>query len=907
MEVVDSIPAIIDKDFIRYFKEPQIIPEEEPINNEEYEGEGTKTFQRLLFRDKDYIQLNRSANVLIYFFNEAIKEINDTDYTPNNENFKPNEKQTFILNLLKRFKDYVENYNKYSLQELKNRLNTLNNEFLRVLDEETRILLFRKCVSKIYKIRDKVLPKNQDFRKLFDTLYPTITDKEADELNNKTIKPIQKILDSIKVIQPVQPGLKPLTIKPDKGKAKPTKQTIPLQGQVRNFTYNKLDDKTVDLFKNSFVNNEIKIDDYCEIDKKNILEFRKTLDNYMGKLDEFNKAKTENEKSFIQGQIQHFKNELTKSYMELQTLNKYINFFLGVKRDRLKIERALELINYKFFDLDSMNDVFKLHDDSENLKELIQYAPIYNNYCDDFKKLSMAEQNHIKNTVFKTKTIFENDINDDFINNIKKDEIKAYIYYYLDDFKYIYSVLNQKDDVYSALKMDTNPKTVITKSGLIKKELGNISEDVDNEIKPYYLLSLYLQSLITELNLISDNSFVSTPFIEVYNNSINNVFQLVLRAFGLNDNSTFEDLMKYLNEKSDIVLKKYEEKQRELKGYFEDMKREVEENKEIDEALAEQDALEQEEERKTIERINKQLEDMTPINDIITKIKNRQPLTTEEEVRLKRFYEDKFEEMKQKTGYKQLKKQRKQEIREAFEKQRNELLQQLKELTQQPLPFGFEDDYEVGDPITYNGEGLLNNGVKNAIKGEMKGVKSALDGGAIFDAINGDYKDKINVIETIYKKLKEIMEDVLDVKLDTKMPDLTLLILNKDEEKPKEDNEINEPKKGGGKRGRKKGGVIFSEKKTTPYRLPFNPPQVSTQDTIEMIKTKKLLRNTRINNFNRTQIRNALNNVNNNAGLYDTLNQLQPDFLKNLAGNGTFLTNNLKSHINYIKSKCNGI
>lgn len=864
MDFEQSIPAIVDKGFIKYFEEidPQVIKEE----TLDYEGEGDKAFQKTLFRDKDYVQLNRSANVLIYFFNEAIKEINDTDYTPNNENFKPNEKQTYIINLLKRFKDYVESYNKYSLNELKNKLNQLNNDFLKILDEETRTLLFRKCVSKIYKIRDKVLPKNQDFKKLFEQIYPTITDEEANKLNNKTIKPIQKVLDTIKIIQPIQSGLKPLQIKTDKSKVKVSKQTVPTPGIIKNFAYNKLDDKTIDLFKNSFVNESIKIDDYCDIDKKNILDFKKLLDSYMLKIDEYNKAKTENEKSFIQGQIQHYKNELTKTYLELQNLNKYINFFLGIKKDKEKINRALQLITYKYFDFDTLNDVSKLHEDTDNLRELELYAPIYNNYCEDFKKLSVAQQNFIKDRVFNSKTIFDDEINDDFINNIKKDEIKAYIYFYLDDFKYIYTLFYPNDETYSVLKMNNNPEKVITKSGLIKREVDNMSNDISKEIKPYYLLSMYIQALLSELSLIKDNSFVSSSFTDIYNNSIDNTFELVLKAFGLDNTTNYEDLINFIKGKGDKVLKKYRELQREEDDYFEQEKKDFEENKEMYEALAAQDQMEAEEEARKMEEFERQiaimLSNMEPIKAILDKVRAGQTLTEQEQKNLKRFYDSKFDEIRESSKYKKLSKERKKEIIDNFYKSYEEIKRQQAALHQE-IPFlnDSDNEYEVID-----GDGLFK-------------------GGALFDEIKGSDKDKINFIETMYNKLKEVIEKTLDIKLDTKLPDLTILLLKNVEEKEK------------------KGGVIVSEKQTKEKELPFNPPQKSIPERVNMIKEKKYLRNVRISNFNRTQIRNALNDMN-NAGLYNTLNQIDPNYLKNLAGNGEFLKGNIKNHISYIKNKC---
>ena len=73
-----------------------------------------------------------------------------------------------------------------------------------------------------------------------------------------------------------------------------------------------------------------------------------------------------------------------------------------------------------------------------------------------------------------------------------------------------------------------------------------------------------------------------------------------------------------------------------------------------------------------------------------------------------------------------------------------------------------------------------------------------------------------------------------------------------------------------------------------------------------MIKEKKQLRNARISNFNRTQIRNSLNTMNNN-NLYPSLDNINPEFLKNLSGNGTFLKDQINNHISYIKKKANKI
>ena len=900
MEVLEEKEAVYDDGLKTFYS---TMPNEDLVNENEENGSSSKTFQRVFFRDKDYVQLNRSTNILIYLFSEAIKEINDTDYTPNNENFKPNEKQTYIINLLKRFKDYVENYKRYSLQELKNKLNQLNNDFLKQLNEETKTLILRKCVSKIYKIRDKVLPKNQDFKKLFETIYPTITDDEADKLNNKIIKPIQNVLDTIKIQQPTQPGLKPLQIKPEKKKL----QKIPLNQTsiIKNMAYNKLDDRTIDLFKNAFVGNNIKIDDYCDIDKKNILEFKKMIDDYIHKLDEYNKSKTDADKTFIQGQIMHFKNELTKKYMDLQDINKYINFFINTKRDYDKIIEFYTLSKNKFFEGDALNDVSKLHNDSELLRTFESYRTNYNNYCDEFRKLSTAEQNHIKDNIFNDKKIFEEQITEQELINLKNNEIKAYINFFIDDFKFIYSIINNgvKEEVeeYKPLRIDiTNP---ISKSNLMPNIIKDNPYDggiEDVEIKQYYYLSLYLQSLIAELNIIHENTNILTPFNEIYNNDINSEFKTILKAFELNETSNYNDLIQYIDELGRECIKKYNT----LTGVANDVALESIKDKEIDEELRKIDEQEQKENEELNKRIEEELNSNEELRGIIQKIDAGVKLTPEETKKIKRYYETKFDELKASNPkLKKMSPKMKKYLREEFLKHINELIEQKKKLNDS-VDFGFteDDDFilDEGNPI-------------NLEENEGKGLfdKKLFKGGALFDGIKTDnLKEKINIMENFYQKLKNILEEELDIKLNTKLPDLTaiLLVNDKEEVKDKKGGMINpDCKKWEGPTGlinKYKGGEIEPIKKTKEKYLPFNPPQKSTKETIEIINQRNQLRNERINNFTRTQIRNTLNSLNNNS-LYPSLDNINPEFLKNLAGNGTFLKDQITNHINYIKKKVN--
>ena len=892
MEVLNEKEAVYDDGLKTFYS---TMPDVDLV-----EGGASKSFQRVLFRDKDYVQLNRSANVLIYLFSEAIKEINDTDYTPNNENFKPNEKQTYIINLMKRFKDYVESYNKYSLQELKNKLNQLNNEFLKQLNEETRTLILKKCVSKIYKIRDKVLPKNQDFKKLFETIYPTITDEEADKLNNKTIKPIQDVIDSIKVIQPIQQGLKPLSIKPDR-KAKAPKISLNNTSIVKNYAHNKLDDKTLDLFKNAFVGNDIKLNDYCDIDKKNILEFKKLIDEYTNKLDEYNKSKTDADKSFVQGQIMHFKNELTKKYMELQDINKYINFFINSKRDFDKINQAYTLSKYKYFEGDALNNISKLHSDSELLRNLEGLVSIYNNYCDDFKKLSIAEQNHIRDDIFKDKSIFDETITKDYLNEIRNNEIKAYINFFMDDFKFIYSVINsgvkEENEEFKPLKIDiTNP---ITKSNIMDNVVKeNVYEGFDDvEAKQYYYLSLYFQNLLGELNLIHENPNILTPFKDVYNNEIDPTFNLVLKAFGLNETSNYNDLIQYIDGIGRHCIKKYNS----ITGQMKDIVMVSLEDKEIDEALREQDEEERKENEELNKRIEEELKNSEGLKAIIQKIENGVSLTTEEDKVLKRYYEDKFEELKRlNPKIKKISPKMKKALRKQFLDHIEQLIQQQKKINES-VDFGFDTDEEFPldeeNPIVYEeGKGIFD--------------KQLFKGGALFDSIKTDnYKDKINIMENIYKKLKSLLEEELDIKLNTKLPDLTaILMVNEKEEenKDKKGGVINPNcKKWKGPTGlieKYKGGDIEAIKTTKEKDLPFNPPQKTISERVNMIKEKKQLRNARISNYNRTQIKDTLNTLNNN-NLYPSLDNINPEFLKNLSGNGSFLKDQITNHINYIKKK----
>ena len=890
MEILGEKEAIYDDGLKTFYSS---LPDKTDEND--IEGGAKKPFQRVLFRDKDYIQLNRSANVLIYLFSEAIKEINDTEYTPNNENFKPNEKQTYIINLLKRFKDYVENYNKYSLQELKNKLNQLNNDFLKQLDEETRTLLLRKCVSKIYKIRDKVLPKNQDFKKLFETIYPTITDEEADKLNNKTVKPIQDVLNSIKIIQPIQQGLKPLQIKPDK-KTKAPKIPLTNSSIIKNFAHNKLDDKTIDLFKNAFIGNDIKLNDYCDIDKKNILEFKKLVDEYVHKLDEYNKSKTDADKSFVQGQIMHYKNELTKKYMELQDINKYINFFLNSKRDFDKINQAYTLSKNKFFEGDALNDVSGLHNDSEFLRVFETYTPIYNNYLDDFKKLSIAEQNHIKDNIFKDKLIFDEEISKEYINQLRNEEIKAYISFFMDDFKFVYSIVNNEDykEEFKPLKVDINQP--ITKSKLINRNVEEIKdrEFSDLEMKQYYFLSLYLQNLEAELNLIHENPNIQLPFIQVYNNDIDPTFKLILKAFDLTEQSNYNDLLKYIHDTGEHCIEEYNRLTGEMReGYDE---KEIE----IDEALLEDEERERKEMEELNRRIEEELKNSEQLKAIIRKVQKNKELTDEEDRIIKRFYEDKFDELKRSNpNIKKISKKIKKEMREQFLKHIKELIEQQKELNEDDdVVFDFDDDEEFPIPLskdTINAE--EGNGKFDKVYDKKLYVSDKLiNGGALFDSIKTkNYKNKINLMENIYNKFKNLLEDELDVKLNSKLPDLTAIVYTKTEEP-----------KGKGKKECLKGGEIEPLKTTKEKDLPFNPPQKSIKERVNMIKEKKQLRNARISNFNRTQIRNSLNTMNNN-NLYPSLDSINPEFLKNLSGNGTFLKDQINNHISYIKKKANKI
>lgn len=781
---IKQVPGevVSHEEYVSYLKpyEPEISSEEGDENEDFIVGvEGSGINKNIeFFKDEPFKTLNKPAYLMIFLISEAMKEINDGEYGVNSEKFKPNDKQKEILKFVDKFKEYVEHYRTYTINELKLKLNSLVVDFLNKLDKETSQEIHKTILKKIFDKRDKQLPKQEDYKKYYGQILPTITEEEALKLMDKIIKPVKSIIDTIKQSNALRLNI---LDRPKKEIKKPGLTAIknnsmqPGLKTVNNMKAESiLNPLTLEKYDNEF---DVSKYDYPEIEKRQIEEFKDLIKRYKELINRFYNSQAEGDKLRAQAELDARKKEIINKEYELNKLFNYGKFFDEFKEKFEKFEEMERLFN-------EVKELFKngLYNDKEllesyyKIQEIKEFKDQYKKAFETFEKLTTAEQTHIKNkyNIFDEK----NEINDFNLDELEKDLIKNNIILYLPMFKFmITKEFNEKDiGRLTQIQGGLTPKEYLLKL----KEMLNIKNDkfIDMDLE-----TLYNGNMPQEIRELIEKSNADAQ----------------LRA----DIKTFRDIISL-----------------------------------IDKVYLSYDTSEQLEQQKA------QLQAEHKAQDEQTRYIYESPEYKQIDSYIDYFKTFNIDEHQWPAAYiDEIKKY----IREKYD---------LKADGKKPLI--------ISDPTLKKYHSFIND----------KQTRSKA------------------YIERLLGILEEIKQQIINEKAEE---------FNQRRANVLDNGKGKFEGKGKGKRKNRgcKGGADI--KNLNPS---FNPPSKSIKDTIENVKERERIRNIRISNFNRAKIQNTINN--NSSSLFQSLNEMKPELLENLVGNGNFLTHNINKQITYIKRKLNG-
>ena len=396
------------------------------------------------FKEEQYKPFNRPIYILLFLISEAIKEVNDGEYSVNSEKFKPNEKQRNILSIINTLKQYIEHYKKYPLNELKMNLNTAVINFLKLIDDETKEEIHKKLLKNIYEKRGKNLTKQESYKKFYESIYNTIKEDEVKPLMNKLIKPVNDILETIKTDTKLTSLQEKIKARLTGIKANNITMNKPLTGIKGNV--NKIENlltlNVLEKYESEY-NAEYP---YPEIEKRKIEEFKNLIQRYKELINKYYGSNVDTDKLRYLAELDSRRQEIVKMENDLKYLFNFNKFMDGYK-DKLEAlkqyeEKYKEIYDYYVNGAHIDKEMYEKHQD---LQELKGNEELYRKGKEEFYKLSEPEKNYIRNefNVFDEKKQIEGVIEN--VDIIEKMEIKIYLELFVSILNIICGIQDKND------------------------------------------------------------------------------------------------------------------------------------------------------------------------------------------------------------------------------------------------------------------------------------------------------------------------------------------------------------------------------------------------------------------------------------------------------------------------------
>lgn len=519
MDIEREKPAIIISTEDFNILETQLKSQEpEEYIEPEYLEEGGGIPNKMFFVDEDYKPLNKGCFIYLFLVSEALKEINDSEYSVNSENFVPNTKQTNIINLIKtKFKNYLEIYRKIPVNELKMKLNILCVEFLKILDKETIQTIYKTLLKNIFEQRKKQLRKNiEDYKKYYETeIFKTIETEEAEKLSDKLCRPIKEIvkelidINAVKKID-IEKTINKIALKKSIKNNAPSRVNLNIESKLKeiekiNNELPKFDE--LDKIYEKFDENNYEFEDI----KTAIKQLKQTITKYKEIYKVMQASKDKYDKVSLYKQLIELKRSIYEKQIEIEKLinktkkdrfiDKYQNKIEAVKRFE---KNTIDIYNY--YKEGSKISIFKelkytMHGlliTHQKIQELIKDLDDYKAVSLIFDKLTPQEQKEIKDKfdIFNKPT-------DEFatIDTFENKEINIFVLlgtYII----YLYGKITKQDLI------NDNPKIY---ENFIEEDvlMGEYNEDLYNEIINIDQ-SIIIKDFLETLNIIRDNKYINT-------------------------------------------------------------------------------------------------------------------------------------------------------------------------------------------------------------------------------------------------------------------------------------------------------------------------------------------------------------------------------------------------------------
>lgn len=519
MDIEREKPAIIISTEDFNILETQLKSQEpEEYIEPEYLEEGGGIPNKMFFVDEDYKPLNKGCFIYLFLVSEALKEINDSEYSVNSENFVPNTKQTNIINLIKtKFKNYLEIYRKIPVNELKMKLNILCVEFLKILDKETIQTIYKTLLKNIFEQRKKQLRKNiEDYKKYYETeIFKTIETEEAEKLSDKLCRPIKEIvkelidINAVKKID-IEKTINKIALKKSIKNNAPSRVNLNIESKLKeiekiNNELPKFDE--LDKIYEKFDENNYEFEDI----KTAIKQLKQTITKYKEIYKVMQASKDKYDKVSLYKQLIELKRSIYEKQIEIEKLinktkkdrfiDKYQNKIEAVKRFE---KNTIDIYNY--YKEGSKISIFKelkytMHGlliTHQKIQELIKDLDDYKAVSLIFDKLTPQEQKEIKDKfdIFNKPT-------DEFatIDTFENKEINIFVLlgtYII----YLYGKITKQDLI------NDNPKIY---ENFIEEDVlnSNYVEDLYDEIINIDH-SIIIKDFLETLNIIRDNKYINT-------------------------------------------------------------------------------------------------------------------------------------------------------------------------------------------------------------------------------------------------------------------------------------------------------------------------------------------------------------------------------------------------------------
>lgn len=533
MDIEREKPAIIIsmEDFNKL--ETQLKSQEpEEYIEPEYLEEGGGIPNKMFFVDEDYKPLNKGCFIYLFLVSEALKEINDSEYSVNSENFVPNTKQTNIINLIKtKFKNYLEIYRKIPVNELKMKLNILCVEFLKILDKETIQTIYKTLLKNIFEQRKKQLRKNiEDYKKYYETeIFKTIETEEAEKLSDKLCRPIKEIvkelidINTVKKID-IEKTINKIALKKSIKNNAPSRVNLNIESKLKeiekiNNELPKFDE--LDKIYEKFDENNFEYDDIKTV----IKQLKQTITKYKEIYKVMQASKDKYDKISIYKQLIELKRSIYEKQIEIEKLinktqkdrfiDKYQNRIEAVKRFE---KNTIDIYNYykKGSNLPVEGLKYTLQGlliTHQKIQELIKDLDDYKAVSLIFDKLTPKEQEEIKDKfdIFNKPT-------DEFatIDTFENKEINIFTLlgtYFI----YLYGKITKQDLINDNPKIYENfikEDVLISYDEDLYEELKDIYIDEDEDDIDKYQKIINFESIIKDiletLNIIRDNKYINT-------------------------------------------------------------------------------------------------------------------------------------------------------------------------------------------------------------------------------------------------------------------------------------------------------------------------------------------------------------------------------------------------------------